>query len=60
MEKCVGEVERGKGRVLCEDQEIGVGLALWCKILQGERKKKASAPKDKRFQGMTQTLDFFK
>ena len=28
---------------MCEDQEIGVELALWCKILQGERKKKAKA-----------------
>ena len=25
---------------MCEDQEICVGLALWCKILQGGRKKK--------------------
>ena len=60
MQKRVGELERGKARVLCEDQDIGVGLALWCKILQGGRKKKARTSKDKRFQGMTQTLDFFK
>ena len=60
MQKCVGELERGKARVLCEDQEIGVGFDLWCKILQGGRKKKVRASKDKRFQDMTQTLDLFK
>ena len=59
MKKRIGELEKGKARVLCEDQVIG-GLALWCKILQGGRKKKDRASKDKRFQGMTQTLDFFK
>ena len=53
MQKHVGELERGKARVLCEDQEIGVWFALWSKILQGGRKKKARASKDKRFQGMT-------
>ena len=47
MQKRGGELERGKARVSCEDQEIGVGLALWCKILQGGRKKEARARSSK-------------
>ena len=42
---------------MCDDQEIGVGLALWCKILQGGRKKKVRASRFKGIQGMNQTLE---
>ena len=48
MQKRVGELERGKASVLCEDQEIGVGLSLWCKILQGGRGQRV--PSDLRYE----------
>ena len=38
---------------MCEDQEIGVGLSLWCKILQGGGKKKARASSAKGFKVRT-------
>ena len=38
---------------MCEDQEIGMGLAFWCKILQGGRKKKAGASSAKGFKVRT-------
>ena len=47
----MGELERGKARVLCEDQKIGLILPFLLKILQEGRRKKLGkrVPSDLRY-----------
>ena len=53
----MGELERGKARVLCvKIKRLVWGLLFGARLL----KKKARTSKDNRFQGKTQTLDFCK
>ena len=40
MQKRVWILRERKARVLSEDQEIGVELSPWCKILQGILRRK--------------------
>ena len=49
-----------KKRGFWKGLEIGVNLSMFVQDFTRLLKKKARASKDKRFQGMTQTLDFFK
>ena len=48
-QKRVGELERGKARVLCEDQEICVRLALGARSCKEEGRRKL---------GLQRTRDF--
>ena len=40
MQKRIWRLRERKARVLSEDQEIGVELALWCKILQESSRRR--------------------
>ena len=40
MQKRISRLRERKARVLSEDKDIGVELALWCKILQESSRMK--------------------
>ena len=40
VQKRIWRLRERKARVLSEDQDIGVELALWCKILQESSRRK--------------------
>ena len=40
LQKRIWRLREGKARVLSEDQDIGVELDLWCKILQESSRRK--------------------
>ena len=40
MKKHIWRLREKKARFLSEDQDIGVELALWCKILQESSRRK--------------------